>query len=72
MDGVSVLRGPSAAGSLHFHFLGVPYALASYPGPEGGGKRSWYLLHAHVPTTPRKPGVPQMTTLFRPPPAPRV
>ena len=45
VDGTSVLRGLSAAGSLHFHFLRVPYTLASYPGPEGGGKRAWYLLH---------------------------
>ena len=22
--------------------------LASYPGPEGGGKRAWHLLHAHA------------------------
>ena len=31
--------------------------LALYPVPEGGGKRAWYPLHAHAPTTPRKPGV---------------
>ena len=38
--------------------------LASYPGPEGGEKRAWYLLHAHAPTTPRKPGVPRTTVRF--------
>ena len=38
--------------------------IASYPGPEGGEKRAWYLLHAHVPTSPRKPGVLWTTVRF--------
>ncbi len=27
------------------------------PRPERGGERAWYLLHAHAPPTPGKPGV---------------
>ena len=40
--------------------------LASYPGPEGGGKRAWYLLHAHVPTTQENLGCHKRSYAFSP------
>ena len=43
---------------------GTIYTIALCPGPEGGGRRAWYLLHMYARTTPRKPGVPQTTVYF--------
>ena len=40
-------------------------SLVPRPFDRGGGERAWYLLHAHAPTTPRKPGVPRMTVQGR-------